>query len=682
MFFKKLFFVFVVLFVVVGANAPSFCVRVPGTLTVTLCPDSPEGEVDSGRLNVLLASYCLTAEGEDVMVKDATLTEDGVDCLENGQLSISGQNVGDPATIINVGSEGTHFGFDDYEVVVTNGETLRLDVAANIICGTPLPQGEVFQLVLNNLEAVGITSQHTIETPAIILSNQFTVGAYPGGYAGYLEANLGDNGPQNVSIGNTVATNSLFFHETTGFEAVVLVQLTLQCASKGVACQEALSDVVLADELGAIVSTGVLDPTNGSILFSFDGGTVVVPAGGERELNVITTFSSDPQSIPSGSWLSIQSNQQIGGLIYLGVASSVLRYGGVDQSGPEGVFLYRSVPTVAVNQMTPRGSVVLGSGQDLALLDVTAEENGDVNLMSVPFLAQGTFNNSGTGALSLWRDNDLSAPVAVIDSKTLVFSDLDFQDDGDETTFEVRAGSGNCMGLPFHSVVRLYDASVGAYRSGVFLVEGIDTTTGDCEIILYRWGTWELPTDLDDGDRLEYRPLFAAKYEAIHFGSVAPIEELLESGSTTLAFDLIQSVLSPKIGDFISPMGYASDGSPTKREDGCEILKMQTWNNDMLVIEMTPCHLTAGKTLDPLYDSEPIYHHVGGPVALIQSLGQAIPESGTITYRLRGDTTGGTINETLQVVMYQRDILWNDDRAFSAEVLAAQDWLKFGLLVY
>jgi hypothetical protein len=139
-----------------------------GSLTVSVCSDSPSGNVAAGATNVSLAKFCFKANGEDIKITNLSITvneETGDSNLDNGKLYYNGSQVGTTDTVVNDETANVF----NLAVIIPAGETGIFEYRADITTGgSALAAGETIVVSLNaaTTYAIGQSSLQYISIAA------------------------------------------------------------------------------------------------------------------------------------------------------------------------------------------------------------------------------------------------------------------------------------------------------------------------------------------------------------------------------------------------------------------------------------------------------------------------------------------------------------------------------------
>jgi len=425
-----------------------------------------------------------------------------------------------------------------------------------------------------------------------------------------------------------------------------------------------LVDAVTGEQVGSTVAS--LDSSCNATFNLADPW--VVPAGTTQYLAVKADINSYPNAVSGGSHtLRIVDNTKI---TSYGVSSGTAIAETVSGATSAAQDVYRTKLTVGVNSSTPSGAQVAGANAEVLRFDVAADSHNLALLSEIALSISGDANMSGTGDAYLYDVSDLSTPLKTESYKAVTFADMDGADGGNEYTFQVQDNATACDGIPVGATVRIYDTDGGDYLSGTFVVSAVtggdldgDDDTDDCQITFASAPS----TDLDDGDILYYRPLQPGSGK-LYFGAQTTLTGNVANGATTLS---VSSLNGFALGDTITVKGYDADGNLLSATGTIKSLSSNTITLDSGV------SLTA--TIDYDYLSTPANalskKHTSTAIvyegtSTYGSIGDIIPAGSTITYVVKGDTTGANASssavETLRVdIDSASDFVWSDSLSWT-----------------
>jgi len=435
-----------------------------------------------------------------------------------------------------------------------------------------------------------------------------------------------------------------------------------------------VSQIVINDNssfCGSLSNIKLVDATTGSqvgsTVASFDSScnatfniSWTVPAGETKYLVVKADVNSSPNAVSGGSHvLRIVDADAIKSY---GVSSGQEITETVSGATSNTQYVYNTKVTVAKNASSPSGSAVAGAGQEVLRFDVTADSANLATLSAVALTISGSVDVTGSGDAYLYDASDLSTPLVTESYVTATFDDLNDSDDSNETTFQVDNDTTALNGIPVGATVTIYRSGslihtcvVGAVDSAADGGNSSEMTFSSCSPSV---------TDLDDGDILYYRPLQPGSGK-LYFGAHTTLGGNLADGDTSVT---VASINGFAVGDTVTFKGYNSSG------------ELLTGTATITKLSGTTMYFSGGATVtgavsgintidyDYLSDTDNALANKHTSTAIVYSgtspygsIGDIIGAGSTITYVVKGDTTGATTGENLRVdIATDDDLVWSD----------------------
>jgi len=283
--------------------------------------------------------------------------------------------------------------------------------------------------------------------------------------------------------------------------------------------------------------------------------------------------------------------------------------------------------------------------------DVTADSNNLALLSEVALSISGSVDTTGSGNAYLYDASDLSSPLATESYKAVTAT-------AGGTTTTIVAANGAFDGIPVGATIRIYNASASAYFSGTYTVVSI--TSNGTDTLTFTPAVSEATAS---GDIVYYRPLQPGSGK-LYFGAHTVLTNDVANGATTLS---VSSINGFATGDTITVKGYDANGNLLTATGTIKALSGTTITLDSGV------SLTATIDYDYLSDTDNALANKHTSTAIVYegistygSVGDIIGAGSTITYVVKGDTTGATTGENLRVdIATDDDLVWSDSLSWT-----------------
>jgi len=629
----------------------------------------------AGATNVKVASFVLTAgAGEGVSVSQIKVGDDGDDATYD--FGDNFQNLklmhGDTQLGLTIGSlsgtSGADYTFNlSPAIEIGAGEQYVVDVYADILTGasgyTAANAGTSKNVGLEvvSISATGLTtgtdrswSSTAVDLHKLVIAStgSLTITAVPAPstpIAGQLV------------MGSTDNTFATFSFTAGAAEDVQVTQIIIHDSGTytGSLSNIKLMDATTGEPIGSTVAAF---DSSGDATFNLSTPWVI-PAGTTQYLVVKADVNAYPNAVSGGSHtLSIQNNTKVKSY---GVSSGQEITETVSGATSAAQDVYRTKVTVAKNGSSPSGSAVAGAGQEVLRFDVTADSNNLALLSEVALSISGSVDTTGTGSAYLYDASDLSSALATESYKAVTAT-------GGSTT-TVTASAGSFDGIPVGATIRIYDTSGTAYMSGTFVVESI-TSSGGTDTLTFSPAA---SAAVASGDIVYYRPLQPGSGK-LYFGAQTTLVDDVDIDSDTNIY--LTSVDGFATGDTVTVKGYSTAGvlqteTGTVAQVVDEVALGSDQNSDgdstdkFLVLDAV---LDSGNTAVIDYDyldtstNALANKHTSRAIVYsgtntYGSIGDIIPAGSTVTYVVKGDTTGATTGENLRVdIDSASDFVWSD----------------------
>ena len=417
----------------------------------------------------------------------------------------------------------------------------------------------------------------------------------------------------------------------------------------------------------------------GQAAFELDDA-LIVPAGTDLKITLKANVSQFPDTVSGIAHTPnipvTTSAQSAFASIFRGVDSNTAftptSWATVNATAQD---VYRTKATVTLNSLSPSGTSVAGADKEVFRFDVTADANRAATVNNIAFKVAGsvvtegssTDEITGTGSVNLYDSTDLNTALETEAYQAVTYADNNGADGGAETDMEVIDVTTKCDRVPNNANVVISDGGAGGnnYSAIVDTLTELGGTGNDCVIAL----TTDPVADLDDGDIMYYFPLNAGNGR-LYLGAMSTVTTAEEESTTTVA---VTSTDGFAIGDTVTLKGFNTGGAASQSTGGCVItaatatvftLTACTGLTAHATDDLSVLYLRETNTTGPTYEAL-THKYWGLPVAYTELLnsnaGEEVSAGTTTTFVLKGDVTGKTTNDTIQVeINAAADFNWDD----------------------
>ena len=623
----------------------------------------------AGATEVKVASFVITAgAGEGVLVSQIKVGDDGDDTTYD--FGDNFQNLklmhGDTQLGLTIGSlsgaSGADYTFNiSPSIEIGAGEQYVVDVYADILTGA---SGFAASTISHATKNIGLEVVSVSATGVATGADRSWSGATD--LHKLVIASTGTLTVTAVPAPSTPISGQLVMGSTENTFATFSF-------TAGAAEDVRVSQIIINDNsnfCGSLSNIKLVDATTGeqvgSTVAAFDSScnatfniSWTVPAGTTQYLVVKADVNSSPNAVSGGSHvLRIVDNTKIKSY---GVSSGEEITETVSGATSNTQYVYKTKVTVAKNASSPSGSAVAGADQEVLRFDVTADPAGLALLSSVALSISGSVDTTGSGNAYLYDASDLSTPLKTETYKAVTISDPNAGSGQDHSTTVAVAAAGSFDGIPVGATIRIYDASASAYLSGTFTVVSIQQDANGDDYLTFSPAA---SVALADNDIIYYRPLQPGSGK-LYFGAHTTLTADVAETDTSLS---VSSINGFATGDTITVKGYI-DGTAYSKTATIKALSGTTITLDAAIGDINGDGDTTDSidydylstTANALANKHTSTAIVYEGTSTYGSVGDIIGAGSTITYVVKGDTTGATTGENLRVdIATDDDLVWSD----------------------
>lgn len=352
--------------------------------------------------------------------------------------------------------------------------------------------------------------------------------------------------------------------------------------------------------------------------------------------------------------------------------------------------VYRTKTTVTKHASSPSGTSTASTTQEVLRFTVTAHANRDAVVNAITFTTSGTAvagaaapNLTGTAATNLYDVNDLNTVLATEAYKTVTCTS------GSTNTCVAADGAFDAIpiGARVYAITTANGVANSAYRT--VTINSGTTITLDSVLLVA----------LANNDVVRYLPL-AGSAQRIFMGAQTTITGTADIATTATAIP-VTSTNGFATGDVVTILGYTSaTGNALTSLTGtaCMIASL-TATQITLDGTITAVCTTVSPALAAI-DPDFLVATSGGPTfealstkhtgraivftgLLNANSGELVSKGTSKTYVLKGDTTGLTTNNTLQLeIGATSDFNWDDGMVFGVTTITKDIPVRGGTLLY
>jgi len=624
-----------------------------------------------GATNVKIGSFVLTAgTGEGVSVTQIVVGDDPGDATSDFGANFQNLRMMYGSTQIGVtqgelsDTEGVDFTFNASPAfTIAAGQQAVIDMYADILTNAANYATAEVGLEYVSVSATGaVTGSSASDATAADL--QSLVIASTGSVT--VSANSSQPVAGQLIMGESDVTLAMFDFEAGSAEDLQITKIIVtDSTTTPNEFGGSLSNLKLfngSTQVGSTVTSLSL-AVDGTATFNLTT-PLVLPRNATTTLTLKGSVNAYPNAV-SGGTHSLAIVHATDDVLVIGASSGAAIAETVSSAAGTAQDIYRTKATVALNSASPSGATSESATQEVFRFDVAANSAYDAVVNAVAVTLSGNALLTSSGNANLYKSTDLNTALATEGYQTLTFADNSGGDGGAELTFQVIDVPTDCDGIPVGSTIRVDDG--GTYVTGNLVVTVVDSVTGgDCTITFTKNGA-AYTVDLDDADILYYRPLQPGTGK-LFFGAQTTLTADEANGSTSLN---VTSTAGFSTGDTVTVTGYSGTGVATASTAGGVITAIP----DATTLTVTAVTLaatidydyTSGSTANALTKN----HNSAATVTagLINTSGQTVAAGTTLTFVVKGDTTGAnassTATETITAALAAvGDFTWDDKTSF------------------
>ena len=630
-----------------------------------------------GAANVKVGSFVMTAgAGEGVTITQIVVSDDSAnatsnfgDNFQNLKLMHGTTQVGTTQGTLSVAASADYTFNVSPSITLAAGQQYVVDVYADIlsaaagfdtaatlevglevegVTATGVVTGGSATLTGQNkdLQKLYIATTGTLTVASVASPTTPVAGQLVNGSTGntFFVASFAAGAAEAVQVSEIIIT------DTTSFGGS-LNNIELWSAGTGAATPVQLGSAVAAlsdaDTATFNLATPWVIPANTTYYLVVKAGVNTYDnavSGGTHTLNIVATTGVTAAGVSSGT--------------------AIAESGSATAAAQD---VYRTKLTAAKNASSPSGSSVAGAASEVLRFDVAANSNYTGALSVAAITMSGSANMTGDGDATLYDNAAPSTALKTEGYQTITFADNAGGDVGNEYTFQDVGAPTSCDGIPVGATVRIYDNDAPGYLTGTFVVSAVDSNT-NCTI------TFATPptTDLDDGDILYYRPMQPGSGR-VYFGAQTVLGADVLETATTLT---VSSISGFSTGDTVTVLGYeVTTGTAMAGASTIKTLSGTTITLDGAIGDMNGDSDTSD-TLDFNYTSATAANAIAkkhNSVGVVYegtgangSINKQVTAGTTVTFIVKGDTTGATTNNTLRAdIAAAGDFTWSDSLSWT-----------------
>lgn len=680
------------------------------TLTVSKASSPPAQTKVVSSANVVVGSFLFAAStSEDIRITSIRITADDATPIASGSAAStnfsniklvdtsSGAQYGSTLQLTDNSTSGDYATFSGLSVNVTKGTTKSIDVVADIV-GTGTAW--YFGMYGGNVTANGLSSGTTATITGIsnqgdnsIQSNSTTLAS-----AGTLTVAVDADSPtsSNVAVGVSGKTGVEFskvkFTATTESVKIKSLRLALNHADYA----RDFSKVYITNASGTqLGSDGFFasGSASASIVFA-SGSEPVVPAAGSLILTVKGDLKGTSTGANSGDTPEVYiagalitdsvteegvSSGSTGLTVSAGTPDPTTNSSGNTNFGTKA--LYSSVPTLAKGASSPSGASVIGQDRTVLEFTVTADSAADVILNTVAFTIGGSVDITGTGNSNLYKSTDLSNALAT--ESYLTVANVAISAAG-SVSAAITAAATAFDGVPVGSTLHIWDNTAAAYVTRQ--INAITTGTqfgAGTQALASISTTFAIEIGVDDVYYQPLQPDTAGVGGKLYFGAVKTLEANWLDGLEAVSFTSVPVGFAK--ADTVKITGYGTTGTQITSDEQIITLISNDGTNMRVTVD---AGLDVSATIDFDYGqgTNPLNNSIRAVLygtAAANNIEEVVAGGATKTFILKGDTTGATSTETLNVnIGAIADVSWDDLLSFNVTTLTAGLPITGGTLTY
>ncbi|OGY60311.1 MAG: hypothetical protein A3B23_00195 [Candidatus Colwellbacteria bacterium RIFCSPLOWO2_01_FULL_48_10] len=627
---------------------------------------TPTGVV--GATNVRVGSWVLTAgAGEAVNVTQIVLADD--DEVTASDFGASFQN-------LTLKNNGIAIAATQGTLSTTEGVsyTFALTPSVQIAAGAQY----VIDAYADILTSAGDAGEYLVAEVGLELASAAATGVNTSADASLAAATTRDGQVLAIATAGTLTITADASTPVAGQLVMGETDVTLATLSFAAGASEAMnvSAITITDTssfAGSLANVKLYDgstllgtiatfsaQSNGTAAFNL-ASDWVIPRNTSKILTVKATVNAYGSAVSgSAHTLNLASNANVttrGAQSGASIAETVTSATGTQQD------VYRTRVIVAKGGSSPSGTQTAGANATVLEFTVAANSYYDAIVNAVAVTLAGSVNTTSTGNANLYKSTDLVTALA-----TEAYVTATNALSGTTTTF-VDNGLTSMNGIPVGANVRIYDDTAAAYGA---TVEVVSFTNDATDTTVTFTPALAAANDVDVSDDLYYRPMQPGTGK-VYFGAQTAISRGNQAADAITSGDVTLTVTSTdgfSLGDTVTVRGYDSTGTERISSAGGVISAIGSGTS------MTVSAVTLAGTIVTNYLSGTVANAItnnqnSSAVAytgLVSSTtnyatetGQTVSAGSTMTFVVKGDTTGAATTNTLRAdIAAVGDLNWDD----------------------
>src|SRR3989344_4703869 len=398
---------------------------------------------------------------------------------------------------------------------------------------------------------------------------------------------------------------------------------------------ENLHSLVIAAQGSLTVTANSGQPVAGQLVMGESDVTLAMfdlEAGSAEDLQITMIEVTDSTTTPNEFGGSLSNLKLFNGSTQVGAAISET----ISSAAGTAQDVYRTRAVVSLNSASPSGASSESTTSEVFRFDVAANSAYDAVVNAVAVTLSGNALLTGSNNANLYKSTDLNTALA-----TEAYVTVTNAASGTTTTFVDTDASFD--GIQVGATVRIYDDTAAAYATGTPSITSLASAGGNTTATLTP--ALAAANDVDVNDDMYSRPLQPGSGK-LYFGAQTTLTADEANGSTSLN---VTSTNGFAIGDTVTISGYGATGTALTSSAGGVISSI----DDATSLTVNAVPLAA--TIDFDYVSASTANaltknHNSAAVAytgrLVSNAGQTVAQGTTLTFVVKGDTTGANASST------------------------------------
>ena len=601
---------------------------------------NPTGVV--GATGVKIGSLTITAgTGEAVSVTSITVGDDGDeatsdigDNFQNLKMMQGSTQLGQTQGVLS-GTAGADFVFTPSSAInVPAGQQVVLDFYADILTSaagfaTAQPGLEFVTSTATGAVTGADASDVTVENlHSLVIAAQGSL---------TVTANSGQPVAGQLVMGESDVTLAMFDLEAGSAEdlQITMIEVTDSTTSPN-EFGGSLSNLKLfngSTQVGATISS-LSAGVDGVATFNLTT-PLVVPRNATTTLTLKGSVNAYPNAVSGGTHV-LEIAHATDDMTVIGASSGAAIAETISSAAGTAQDVYRTRAVVSLNSASPSGASSESTTSEVFRFDVAANSAYDAVVNAVAVTLSGNALLTGSNNANLYKSTDLNTALA-----TEAYVTVTNAASGTTTTFVDTDASFD--GIPVGATVRIYDDTAAAYATGTPRITSLASAGGNTTATFTP--ALAAANDVDVNDDMYYRPLQPGSGK-LYFGAQTTLTADEANGSTSLN---VTSTNGFAIGDTVTISGYGATGTALTSSAGGVISSIDD------ATSLTVSAVTLAATIDFDYVSASTANaltknHNSAAVAytgrLVSNAGQTVAQGTTLTFVVKGDTTGANASST------------------------------------